>query len=119
VKKVLPLLAATMLVFSAFTAPSVMAKKDDDPPTAILTDCGQAEDGIMCILELVIDIMTIGVGILGVIGITVVGIQYLTAGGNEEKTRKSKTRMFEIIIGLVAYALIYTVLKWLLPGFGS
>ena len=59
--------------------------------------------------------MSIGIGILGVIGITIVGIQYLTAGGSEEKTRKAKRRMFEIVIGIVAYVLLYWFLKWLLP----
>lgn len=79
----------------------------------ILTGCAGREDGIMCVLELVVDILTIGIGILGVIGISVVGIQYLTAGGNEEQTRKAKRRMFEIILGLAAYAVIYALLKWL------
>ena len=65
------------------------------------------------VFTLVMDIMSIGVGILGVIGIMVVGIQYLTAGGSEEKTRKAKRRMFEIVIGLVLYAVLYAVLKWL------
>ena len=61
--------------------------------------------------------MTVGIGILGVVGITIVGIQYLTAGGNEEKTRKAKRRLYEIVIGLVAYVLIYAFLQWLLPNF--
>ena len=78
-------------------------------------DNGNGES-IFSILNLVVDIMSIGIGILGVIGITVVGIQYLTAGGSEEKTRKAKRRMFEIVIGLVLYVLIYALLKWLLPG---
>lgn len=84
--------------------------------TSILSacDCPSIEGGsIGYILNLVVDIMTIGIGILGVIGISVVGIQYLTAGGSEEKTRKAKRRMFEIIIGLVAYAVIYALLKFL------
>lgn len=76
-----------------------------------------SENGMMQIFELVINVMSVGVGILGVIGITVVGIQYLTAGGSEEKTRKAKRRMFEIVIGLIAYALSYAFLKWLLPEF--
>lgn len=86
---------------------------------SILKDCASkdGEESIKCILELVVDIMTIGIGILGVIGISVTGIQYLTAGGSEEKTRKAKRRMFEIVIGLVAYVLIYAILKWLLPSF--
>ena len=63
--------------------------------------------------------MTIGIGILGLIGILIVGTQYLTAGGNEEKTKKAKRRMFEIVIGLVAYVVLYSFLRWLLPNFNG
>lgn len=97
----------------------------DDPncvPTAILGDGHQVcdsgnGDSVIRILNLVASIMTVGVGILGVLGITIVGIQYLTAGGSEEKTRKAKRRMFEIVLGLVAYVVIYAALSWLLPEF--
>lgn len=85
---------------------------------AILKNCADDSNGILCILNLVVDIMTIGVGILGVVSISIVGIQYLTAGDSEEKVRTAKRRLFEIIIGLAAYAIIYALLKWLLPSFG-
>ena len=78
--------------------------------------CDNNGSSVIRILGLVVDIMSIGIGILGVIGITIVGIQYLTAGGSEEKTRKAKRRMFEIVIGIVAYVLLYSFLKWLLPN---
>lgn len=68
------------------------------------------------VLDLVVNIMTVGVGVLAAIGLTVSGIQYLTAGGNEERTRKSKRRIFEIIIGLAVYVAIYAILQWLVPG---
>ncbi len=96
---------------------------DARPMTNILRGCEptNGEDsggsGIVCILKLGVEILSIGVGILGVIGISVSGIQYLTAGGSEEKTRKAKRRIFEIVIGLAAYAVIYALLQWLLPGF--
>ena len=89
----------------------------DEVQASILKGCAAADDGIMCILRLVVDIMTIGIGVLGVVGISIVGIQYLTAGGSEEKTRKAKRRLFEIIIGLAAYAVIYALLRFILPGF--
>ena len=73
-------------------------------------------DSVINILLMVMDILTGLVGIVAVIGITIVGIQYLTAGGSEEKTRKAKRRLFEIVLGVVVYVLIYAVLKWLLPG---
>lgn len=79
-------------------------------------ECGKGE-GIISILSFVVNILTIGVGVLGMIGITIVGIQYITAGGNEEKTRKAKRRMFEIVLGLAAYVVVYALLSWLIPGF--
>lgn len=116
-KKILSFITAIILAISVFTAPVFAADQNAGVDTAILTTCGQDSDGVGCILRLVVDIMSIGIGILGVIGITVVGIQYLTAGGDEGKTRKAKQRMFEIVIGLVAYVVIYAALRWLLPSF--
>lgn len=87
--------------------------------TNILNECGEktGADSITCVLKLVVTILGIGVGILGVIGISVSGVQYLTAGGSEEKARKAKRRIYEIVIGLALYAVLYFALQWLLPGF--
>ena len=95
--------------------------QDGNPKAGGGYNCSCDENGnsIFDILKLVVNIMTIGIGILGIIGITVVGVQYLTAGGNEEQTRKAKRRMFEIILGLVIYAAFFAILYWLLPGFSE
>ena len=87
--------------------------EDNCVPTAILDGCATPQD----ILMLVVRIMTVAIGIIGAIGITIAGIQYITAGGNEEQTRKAKRRIFEIVIGFLAYALIYAALTFLLPDF--
>ena len=79
-------------------------------------DNGQGSE-VTRILTTVVNVMTIGVGILGVIGIMVVGIQYLTAGGDEGKMRKAKQRLSEIVIGIVVYVLIYALLYFLIPDF--
>lgn len=133
-KKILSIIAALVLGVSVVAGAPAMATSNlttifaeetsTGASTSILKTCGDQAggkngEGIFCVLNFVVDIMTIGIGILGVIGITIVGIQYLTAGGSEEKTRKAKRRMFEIVIGLVAYVLIYAALKWLLPTFGG
>ena len=90
--------------------------------TAILGENGEScDDGsgssVKSILSLVVEIMTVGVGILSVIGISVVGIQYLTAGGDEAQTRKAKRRMFEIIIGIILYVAAFALMSWLIPDF--
>lgn len=79
-------------------------------------DDGSGTTGICHVLDLVVQIMTVGIGILGVIGIVITGIQYLTAGGSEEKTRKSKRRMLELVIGLALYVSLASVVAWLNPG---
>lgn len=79
--------------------------------------CDEDGQSIFALVSFIISIMTIGVGILGVIGISVTGIQYLTAGGNEEQTRKAKRRMFEIIIGLAVYAVFFVAMQWLVKDF--
>lgn len=83
--------------------------------TAIL----DGSQGIKGVIVFVVNILSVLVGVVGIIGIVIVGIQYMTAGGNEEKTRKAKRRLFEIVIGMVAYALIAVVLNWLLPNFNN
>ena len=71
--------------------------------------CDENEGGIWHILNLVIQILSIGIGILGVVGILVVGIQILTAKDSPEVVKKAKTRLGQIIIGLALYALLFAV----------
>ena len=77
---------------------------------------GSGTTGICHILNLVVRIMTTGIGILAVLGTIFVGIQYLTAGDSEEKLRKSKHRLLELIIGVVIYVLMGSFIQFLLPG---
>ena len=85
---------------------------------AILDVCDDGKgSGISDVLKMVVRIMTVGIGILAIIGITVAGVQYLTAGDKEEQVRKSKRRIVEIIIGIAVFALLYAILSWLLPDF--
>lgn len=117
-KKILLGLVATVVLITAsfFVTNSALAANSCGGVETSIIECEDDDgkgSGIFHILNLVVDIMTIGVGVLGVVGISVVGIQYLTAGGSEEKTRTAKRRMNEIIIGLAIYAVFYAILKWL------
>ena len=111
-----------MLAPLAFRAP-VFADEESTADNcyhgAILDNiCDDGEGGgVIEVLKIVIRVFTIGIGIFAAVGITIVGIQYLTAGANEEQTRKAKRRLIEIVIGIAAYVVIYALLIWLLPGF--
>lgn len=120
-KKIFVAAMVFMLGLSFLGSPAMATKQTvifgDQVEAAILKDCAGEENGhgesIACILKLVVNIMTIGIGILGVIGISVAGIQYLTAGGNEEKTRKAKRRIFEVVIGMAVYVVLFGIIQWL------
>jgi hypothetical protein len=72
--------------------------------------------GIVGILNLVLNIMTVGMGILATIGIVISGIQWLTARDKEDQVVKAKSRIFNIVIGLLLWGIMWLVLSWLMPG---
>ncbi len=108
-------------VMVAVPTPVMAEGECNGTSTAIIGD-GCVEDngkgsGVQHILNLVVEIMTMGVGILGTLGIVVVGVQYLTAGGDEAKTRKAKQRILEIVVGMALFVALSAIISFLLnPG---
>ena len=72
--------------------------------------------GVFTVLNFIIDILTFGIAIAAAIGIGLAGTTYLTAKGNVAQATKAKRRLYEIIIGLAVYAVLYVGLNFLLPG---
>lgn len=90
---------------------------EDEFSTAIL-DCGSGSggEGIFCLLNIALTVLTWGVGIAGTLGIVISGVQYLTARDSAEQMTKAKNRLINIVIGLVVYAVMWGFLNWLIPG---
>ena len=111
------LIALTIACVPVIASTSVFATSCNGVETSLIEcdDDGKAGSGIFQILKKVLDIATILVGIAATIGIGVAGIQYLTAGDNESQVMKAKRRIFNIILGLAAYVLMYFAIAWLLP----
>lgn len=83
-----------------------------DVETSILPGDMSIED----ILKLVLNILVYGLGAAVVLGVIIAGIMYMTARDNEAQVAKAKTRLFEVVIGLIAWAVMFAVLNWLVPG---
>lgn len=104
----------------------LLATGDEDGGTTTPTPPGSASGdktsilpenwGISDILKLVLNIVVYGLGVAAVLGVIIAGILYMTARDNEAQVTKAKTRLFEVVIGLVAWAVMYAVLNWLIPG---
>ena len=94
----------------------VMAAKCGGAETSLI-ECGEtAENGIDSLLLLAVRVLVILIGVLGVIGVVISGIQYMTARDDPAQMTKAKNRIIHIAIGLVAYAVMWAFLQWLLPG---
>ncbi|MDR2063569.1 MAG: hypothetical protein LBQ02_02135 [Candidatus Nomurabacteria bacterium] len=124
-KRFLAILAGFVMIFGVLVvapAPAYAACAAGDKAceckennTSILKfDCDK--DGIFAILDLVLTILTYGVGVLAIGAVVFAGIRYASAGGSEENTRKAKKMIFDTVIGLLCYAVLWTVLRWLFVG---
>lgn len=68
------------------------------------------------IVLFIIEILTMGVGLLALAGIVYGSVLYSSAGGNPEQVKKARTTIVNVVIGVVAYALMYALLQWIVPG---
>ena len=72
--------------------------------------------GVWSIVIIAIDILTAGVGVLAVAGIVYGSILYTSAGDSSEKVTKARAVIRNVVIGIIAYASMYALLNFLIPG---
>lgn len=117
------ILVFSCVIFLPIVAVSTEAKECAGVDTSII-DCedqggdnGDIENtGIWSILMMVINILTAGIGIVAVGSIVYGAILYSSASGNAEQVKRARTIIINVVVGLVAYALTYAFLQWLIPG---
>jgi hypothetical protein len=74
------------------------------------------QSGVWGILLLVLNILTAGVGIAAVGGITYAAILYASASDRAEQVKHAKDTVRNVVIGIAAYAGMYLFLNFLIPG---
>lgn len=91
-------------------------------PTSIL-ECEQTGEGntvdntgLWGILIVAINILTGLVAVAALGGIVYGSILYTSAGGNAEQTKKAMGIITNVVIGIIAYGLMYVGLNFLVPG---
>ena len=89
--------------------------------TAIIS-CNQSggdqveNTGLWGILLIAVNILTAGVGVLALAGIVYGAVLYTSAGGNPEQVKKARTIFTNVVIGVVAFAGMFTLLNFIVPG---
>jgi len=76
---------------------------------------GDGEKTIKDIIIFVISVLSIGGGLLGTVGIVICGYMIMTAKDNEQQVTAAKKRLFDIVIGIVVWALGALLITLLIP----
>lgn len=105
---------AILLVNFFVVSPFVFAedKAPEGTDTAILPN----NWGIENILNLILTVVTTGVGIAAVGSIAFAGVLYMTAANNAQQVSKAKTMITNTVLGIVAYIFMWSFLQWIIPG---
>ena len=86
-----------------------------NPSPAQLQACLQ-QNPIINDIQLVVNFLSAGLGVVVVAVIIVGGIQYMTAGDNPQAVSAAKQRIINGLIALMAFLLTFAFLNWLIPG---
>ena len=78
--------------------------------------CSEDGSGIWGLLAIVVNILTAGIGIVAVGGLVYAAILYTSAADNASQTKQAKDMIANIVIGIVAFALMWAFLQYIIPG---
>jgi len=114
------LIALSFFALAIFSSQIVSAASTTDPcssttTTDTLKKCFQTNQ-ITKDLQLIINALSAGVGIVVIAMIILGGIQYTIAGDNAQATAAAKKRVTNALLALFTFLFIFAFLQWLVPG---
>ena len=113
-RRKLTIVAALLLAATPFFLPvSVSAGNTVDVCGAGSDNCNKF---INDFVNPAILVLTALVGIAAIISIIYAGIQYASSADDPSAVSKAKQRIFNTVIGLVAYIFLFAFLNYLVPG---
>lgn len=77
---------------------------------------GIEKSGLWGTLTVILNITLLGVGILAVGGIVYGALLYASAQDNQQQVQQARSVIRNVVIGLVAYFLMYALSQYLIPG---
>lgn len=111
-------------VASFAITPPVLAQNTCGGADTAIIKCDQGADAggdvknsaIWTILMMAVNILTGLIAVAALFGIVYGSVLYTSAGGNQEQVKKAIGIFTNVGIGVLAYALMYIALNFLIPG---
>lgn len=121
-KIIILVLAITFSTGLSLQAQTAQAETCGGVETSIIS-CTQGKDAktakdsaVWGLLIMALNILTAGVGIAAVGGVVFGSLLYASAGDKAEQTKKAIGVITNVVIGIVAYGVMYIGLNFLIPG---
>jgi heme/copper-type cytochrome/quinol oxidase subunit 2 len=122
-QKIITLAFALIALFGVMTIAAPGAQADCGGAKTSILNCSQGKNaknaqdtGVWGLIIIALNIMTAGVGVLAVGGMVYASILYASSSDNAEQTKHAKQVIKNIAIGIIAYAGMYLMLNFLIPG---
>lgn len=122
-QKIIVLVAIISGLFVAVAAAPVASALTCGGAQTSIVQCDQTSqgpdaknNGVWGVLLIALNILTAGVGIAAVGGIVYGAIMYTSAGDSTEQTKKAIEIIKNVVIGVIAYGLMFLLLNYLVPG---
>jgi len=122
-KTVLMALVALVGVVGLLTPAVAMATGECAGVETSIIDCSKNDNGgqdksagVWHIIALAINVLSAGIAVAALGGIIYGIVLYTSSGGEPAGVKKGIDTIRNTVIGLVAYAVMYSVLQWLIPG---
>ncbi len=80
-----------------------------------LTNCLKTNP-IVVLMQVAMNFLAIGVGVVVVTMVVIGGIQYSASGGNPQTVQEAKKKIYNAAFALVVFFFLYAALQWLVPG---
>ena len=112
------ILALALAILSTLLLPRFVFAASCNGVDTTMIECndGDGANGIWILIGTIINVLAVGVLLAATIATIVVGIQYMTARDNPAQVGAAKKRFINMVIGLAAYAFMYVLFAFIIPG---
>ena len=103
---------------SVIAVPAIVSAQESCDRTRNAADLRQCmkDNPLVKRIQQVVDVLSIGVGIVVVGALIVGGIQYIIAGDNANAVSAAKSRVMNALLALAVFLFLWAFLQWLIPG---
>lgn len=107
------LTAASFVFFNNVNALAATACEQGDAAACL----NQGSQGnILGFVVIALNFLAAAVGISALIMLIIAGIQYSASADNPQAVQAAKQKIYNVVIGLVTFFLLWGFLQWLIPG---